>query len=208
MKRPLATMMLACLALAGTMAPAHAQGPPRPPKPPRHHGHIHPASMKRPVGPADPASIREVKSDLCATTARAEADVIRHLEAEAKSWLGEDGVPASWDIPQPMIDHLVAGKITVEPVQVKELTVFRATVPAEFSPRMKRPILDRYHREIGGRRLGVLGGILALVLACLAAFSGYVRAAEATKGYYTNRLRLIAAAGGGAAGVAVYRLLT
>jgi hypothetical protein len=37
--------------------------------------------------------------------------------------------------------------------------------------------------------------------------SGYIRADEATRGYYTNRLRLAAVAGLGVAGVAAYRFL-
>ena len=57
------------------------------------------------------------------------------------------------------------------------------------------------------RRLGFLGSLLALVLIALSALSAYIRADEATKGYYTNRLRLAAAAGLGVAGVAAYRFL-
>ena len=57
------------------------------------------------------------------------------------------------------------------------------------------------------RRLVVLGGSLAFVLICLAAVSGYIRADEATKGYYTNRLRMLAAAGVGAAGVVIYQMV-
>ncbi len=52
-----------------------------------------------------------------------------------------------------------------------------------------------------------LGGGLALALVGLAVLSGYIKADEATKGYYTNRLRLAAAAGLGAAGVVAYRFL-
>ena len=47
----------------------------------------------------------------------------------------------------------------------------------------------------------------AFVLVCLAAVSGYIRADEATKGYYTNRLRMLAAAGVGAAGVVIYQMV-
>ncbi len=57
------------------------------------------------------------------------------------------------------------------------------------------------------KRLVPLGALLAFVLACLAAVSGYIKADEATKGYYTTRLRLAAAAGVGAAGVALFRML-
>ena len=54
---------------------------------------------------------------------------------------------------------------------------------------------------------GALGGALAFVLICLGAVSGYIRADEATKGYYTNRLRMLAAAGVGAAGVVIYQMV-
>jgi hypothetical protein len=57
------------------------------------------------------------------------------------------------------------------------------------------------------RRLGLLGGGLGFVLACLATVSGYIRADEATKGYYTNWLRLASATGVGAAGVLIYQML-
>jgi hypothetical protein len=45
-------------------------------------------------------------------------------------------------------------------------------------------------------------------LMCLASVSGYIRADEATKGYYTNRLRMLAAAGVGAGGVLIYQMVT
>ena len=55
--------------------------------------------------------------------------------------------------------------------------------------------------------MAALGGTLAFVLICLGAVSGYIRADEATKGYYTNRLRMLAAAGVGAAGVFIYQMV-
>jgi transposase len=48
---------------------------------------------------------------------------------------------------------------------------------------------------------------MGFVLTCLAAFAGYIRADEATRGYYTNWLRALAAAGVGASGVLIYQLL-
>jgi hypothetical protein len=41
----------------------------------------------------------------------------------------------------------------------------------------------------------------------LGALSSYIRADEATRGYYTNRLRMLAAAGVGAAGVIIYQMM-
>jgi hypothetical protein len=52
-----------------------------------------------------------------------------------------------------------------------------------------------------------LGATLVFILICLAAVSGYIRADEATKGYYTNRLRMLAAAGVGASGVIIYHMV-
>jgi hypothetical protein len=53
----------------------------------------------------------------------------------------------------------------------------------------------------------LMGGGLAAILTGLAAVAGYIRADEATKGYYTNWLRVAAAAGVGASGVLIYQLL-
>ncbi len=64
-----------------------------------------------------------------------------------------------------------------------------------------------YRQDLATQRMQRLGGGLALALAALAVLSTYIKADEATKGYYTNRLRLVAAAGLGVAGVVAYRLL-
>jgi hypothetical protein len=53
-----------------------------------------------------------------------------------------------------------------------------------------------------------LGGTLAFILTCLAVVSGYIRTDEVTKGYYTNRLRLLAAAGVAGAGAVIYHMVT
>jgi hypothetical protein len=68
-------------------------------------------------------------------------------------------------------------------------------------------LVDVFHREQVRDRLTVLGGIFGFVLICLAAISGYIRTDEATKGYYTNRLRMLTAAGVGAGGVLIYQML-
>ena len=81
------------------------------------------------------------------------------------------------------------------------------TLTADFSPRRRAELVEAYNRELVQHRLVTLGGTLAFVLICLAAISGYIRADEATKGYYTNRLRMLAAAGVGAAGVIIYKMV-
>ena len=165
------------------------------------------ASHRKVAAPA-PKVIREVQSELGADAGRAKKYLRVAVEKTIAQWLAEDGVPLSWNPPKRMIDRAITGQVYVEPVQVEDLTVYRATVETDFSPARKRAFIDAFHRQEGGRRLAYIGGGLAFVLACLAGVSGYIRADEATKGYYTNRLRLLAAASVGAAGVAVYQILT
>jgi hypothetical protein len=83
----------------------------------------------------------------------------------------------------------------------------RETLQLNLSPEMLSRFKQAHDDEVAGHRLLVLGEILLFVLAVLAALAGYIHADEATKGYYTNHLRLAAAAGIGAAGVVAYRLL-
>lgn len=200
MNRLFAPIALAGLAVALFSGTAEAKRP-RPPKPPRPPRHV------MAIVHSSPAP-REVESDLCATVERAEADAHRHLERAVRDWLADSGVDRSWTPPQNLVDGLVMERPAFEPVRVKDLDVVKATLTADFSDGRKAEFLKVYRRQVGGQRLAIFGGILAVVLTVLAALTGYIRADEATKGYYTNRLRLLAAAGVGAAGVVVYRVLT
>jgi hypothetical protein len=95
----------------------------------------------------------------------------------------------------------------LQPVIKDYGTLFIAELDVDTSPARRAAIVKAYHREIVRHRLLALGGSLAFVLTCLAAFTGYIRADEATKGYYTNRLRTLAAAAIGAAGVVIYQMV-
>ena len=77
----------------------------------------------------------------------------------------------------------------------------------DVSPERIAGFTETYRRQLVQRRMVFLGGALAFILTCLMAVSGYIRADEATKGYYTNRLRMLAAAGVGAAGMAIYQIV-
>jgi hypothetical protein len=153
----------------------------------------------------EPAEVRKIVGQLSATEPRAVADARVQLERAADDWLAPD-VPRSWKAPSRLIDAMVLDT-QVEPVVKDYGTLYEATLRADFSPARRDKIVRVYERELVARRLTLLGGVLGFVLACLAALAGYIQADEATKGYYTNRLRLIAAAGVGAAGVAIYRIL-
>lgn len=167
-------------------------------------------AAKKPRPVAVPESVKTVMSDSMATEERARLSFREKLQAEVADWLAADDVPRSWSPPGRAIEAMIAGPITVE-AEAKDYALgsvmYKAAAPVEFSSARKAQFLQAYRRNLGMQRLGGLGAGLALVLACLAIVFGYVRADEATKGYYTNRLRLAAAAGLGAAGVAFVHML-
>ncbi len=165
------------------------------------------------VGNLDGPDAWVVKGRRSTTPERALADadaILRHRLAE---WLARDA-PTDWAPPRPMVDAMVAERF-VEPVVVElpgvdlmdDPVLYVAALRADASPARRGELIDAYRHEVGSFRLRVAAGAIGFVLACLAALAGYIRADEATRGYYTNRLRLVAAAGVGAAGVAAYRWL-
>jgi hypothetical protein len=148
---------------------------------------------------------RAVLGDLCANEDRARADSRKALRTEVLEWLSPD-VPASWTPPAGLLEAMIVGT-KIDPLVKDYGTLYKAELTADFSPMRRAGLVDAYNHELINRRLLSLGGTLGFVLICLAAISGYIRADEATRGYYTNRLRMLAAAGVGAAGVIVYRLV-
>jgi hypothetical protein len=152
---------------------------------------------------------RPIPGDISATEDRAQADARKVLQAEVAKWLKPD-VPASWTPPAGLLQAMVV-ETKVEPhvsQRGKDYgPLYVATLTADFSPRHRAELVEAYNHGLVKHRLLTLGGSLGFVLICLAAVSGYIRADEATKGYYTNRLRMLAAAGVGAAGVIVYRMV-
>jgi hypothetical protein len=152
------------------------------------------------------SSLRVILSDYMATPERARHDARTKLDRAVGDWLAGAGVPRTWTAPRALVDRLVRGEARRD-VDRGYAVVYLDEISAEFSPRTQAPFVQAYDREIGGKRLVVIGAVILLLLVGLAAFSGYVRADEATKGYYTNRLRIAALAGMGAAGYAAYRVL-
>jgi hypothetical protein len=137
---------------------------------------------------------------------RARDDARVQLEREVAEWLAPE-VPTNWKAPGYLITRMIK-KTDVHPIVKAYGTVYEATLEADFSPPSRSRIVAAHQREMIARRLGVLGGSLGFVLVCLGSLAGYIRADEATKGYYTAWLRAIAAASVGAAGVVLYQVLT
>ncbi len=201
----------------------------RPPVPARPVSRAADPAPPRPPAQAAPAAgnVREVRGDICATEDRARDDARRALRAQVVKWLEPQVPPAvqvgrgpagrliagfhtPWTPPADRVEAMIVGE-RFEPyiskVALEDGPLYTAVLSADFSPARRAELVAMYNRELLQHRLLNLGGALGFVLICLAAISGYIRADEATKGYYTNRLRLLAAAGVGAAGVIVYRMI-
>jgi hypothetical protein len=142
---------------------------------------------------------------ICSDKQRAEADVRNKLREAVAEWLDPD-VPRGWTRPDSVYNSLIQ-TIDFEPVDRPYGTMYVAHLKFDASPGRRASLVAVYNRELVIRRLVKLGGSLGFILICLAAVSGYIRADEATKGYYTKRLRMLAAAGVGAAGVLIYQML-
>ena len=148
---------------------------------------------------------RRFESQMMATEDRAEADAISKLDEALADWLSPE-VPATWKPSNKLVRSMIRD-LKYTPVVKDYGTLYIAELTADTSAKRREKIIEAYHRESIRHRMLALGGSLAFVLVCLGIVSGYIRADEATKGYYTNRLRMLAAAGVGAAGVTVYRLI-
>jgi hypothetical protein len=150
--------------------------------------------------------VRIVEGLISATKERAEREARSELEKQLAEWLEPLGVPRSWKPSPRQVDALILGT-TIEPVEKDYGMLYVAKLRVDASPGRTAELAQTYRRQVVNRRMAALGGALAFVLICLGAVSGYIRADEATKGYYTNRLRMLAAAGVGAAGVAIYHMV-
>jgi hypothetical protein len=190
--------------------------PPQPPKPPRQHRTrvlpVPPRPPHPPAPPTPPVAPVVIKGQISATEQRAHDEARAQLVKKVSDWLEPD-VPKTWRVPEPFIDGLVS-EVKVSPIEKPTDPVYKdygpmyvAEMQVDLSPPRRAEIAQAYQHEQTLKKLGVLGVILALVLVLLGTVSGYIRADEATKGYYTNRLRLAATLAAGAAGVAAYRWL-
>ena len=149
--------------------------------------------------------IWEVEGRLSATEERARNDARSTLEHELTERLSPD-VPRDWKVPAPLIDSMIR-EIKVKPLVRDYGTVYAATLYVDFSPQKRAEIVEAFRHEQVVQRVVLIGAVFAFVLVVLAVVSGYIKTDEATKGYYTNTLRVAAASAVGAAGVAIYRML-
>jgi hypothetical protein len=152
--------------------------------------------------------VRIVEGLISATKERAEREARSELEKQLAEWLEPLGVPRSWKPSPRQVEALILGTTVQSEEKPAPLgTMYTAKLRVDASPARMADLAQTYRRQVVNRRMAALGGALAFVLVCLGVVSGYIRADEATRGYYTNRLRMLAAAGVGAAGVAIYHMV-
>jgi hypothetical protein len=183
--------------------------PPVPPVPPaKAHGRVdarrQPRAIKLVAGANNSTEILD--GQISATPERAANQAREDLRKHIAAWLDPE-VPSSWKIPDGLMDSIVLNS-ELESVPHEFGLMYITHLKLDKAPQTRARFVKVYNHEVVGRRLVNMGGSLAFVLVCLAAVSGYIRADEATKGYYTNRLRTLAAAGVGAGGVLIYQMLT
>jgi hypothetical protein len=147
------------------------------------------------------------------TEDRAREEARKHLESVVTDWLEAGGVPRAWMAPARLIDGMILDtKVDTvvkddDPLYKGNETLYVAKLKVDLSPERRATFVRAYQYQLVHKRMVLLGAGLAFVLTCLAAVCGYIRTDEVTKGYYTNRLRLLAAAGVGAASVAILRMV-
>lgn len=141
-----------------------------------------------------------------ATPEHASQEAKRALDEFVSKWVRSHGVPESWRAPKPLLDQ-VARINPVTAIDKEYGTVYVQKVTVDVSEHQRARLIGAYDHEVARRRFVILAQVLFFVAICLGVIAGYIRADEATKGYYTNYLRVAAVAGLGAAGAAMYHVL-
>jgi hypothetical protein len=149
------------------------------------------------------APVVEVKGFPMATPERATADAWRAANEALARPLARHGISESWRAPVDLVRQMVReGDLVHEDRGYGDL--YTRTLVIELSDMNLDRLVQAHERELAGRRLLKLGGLLGFVLACLATLVGYIRADEATRGYYTRSLRAASLVAVGASGAALY----
>ncbi|MDE2509012.1 MAG: hypothetical protein KGM43_17540 [Planctomycetota bacterium] len=166
-----------------------------------HRGRLGLASIDR----SNPVAPREVVGLRSADEGRALASLRVEVQKVIAKWLEPD-VPNGWTPSDELVETtFVAG--TVRPIERDYATVYEAAEILDLSPQNRAGFVREYNRELVQRRILIMGGSLAFSLICLGTIAGYIRADEATRGYYTNRLRFAAFGSVAAAATGLYYLL-
>jgi hypothetical protein len=212
--RPMHLVSLVAVAVLAFGCHAHAQPGSHPPKPSKAPKTPEPPTAVQPaVPPAPPPvaadeqpfplwNIKEAGQNL------ADADELAQEKAlkEIRSFLARQSPPIRWqpdlawvkDQKQPLLTHRV---VEEQDLPDSGLHAYFVSYDVQLTQQAYRKIIENDRQLTMQERQFLLGKVLAGLVAVFAAFAGYYRLEEATKGYYTNWLRLgalglIAAVGG------------
>lgn len=153
-----------------------------------------------------PLRFRVVRGELYATPERALqacVDQAVPIAQELLAILDEQFRAPVSAAPTLIHQHLVKEEF-VERVAKEYGPMYRAYLLLEVSP-AKRDLLQReWHSAVVRRKLTVVSGGFAFLVTCIATMLGYLRLDDATRGYYSGRLRVGAAGVMAGAGAALY----
>ena len=164
----------------------------------------------------DETGVWVVKGRISINESEADKDAFERLSQSIRLWLQSQldvQVDSRWQPPREMIEALIRERFMDDEVAAPESVAADAKKMmitgylADFSPRARERFLTAYQHEVAVDRLWKMGAAILGALVVLTTVSGYIRADESTKGYFTNWLRGAALLTGGAGGGAVYYFL-
>jgi hypothetical protein len=203
--------LVSLMALAVLAFAVHAQSSPRPPRPPKPvqppPAQVTPA---QPVAEETPFPVWNVK-EAGQTLDDAEEMAQKKALEEIQTYLAQPPRSLRWqpDLPwvkdqqQPLLTHKAVEEGTLPS---SGLPVHWVSYDVQLTPQAYRKAIENDRQLTMQDRQFLLGKILAGLVAVFTAFAGYYRLEEATKGYYTNLLRLGALGLVGAVGAGIYLL--
>ena len=142
-----------------------------------------------------------------ATPKRARDEAARALNEAVELWVKNLGLPTRWHPDAQLIQTMVESS-PIESSNREYGTVFVQPLRLDTSDLQRDRLFQNYEREIAGRRMFQLGSVVSFALLCLALITSYIRADEATKGYYTTALRVATTATALGAGALLLRALS
>lgn len=165
----------------------------------------------------DGSVVRTVTGRRYATPPESVDDALRQAAEEARQYLQQAAPrPVRWEVPVSYVqDHLVRDQFVTEVNWEAEGVdsppfaepMFQTHLLLELTPKQRDALLGMWQEDVLVERIRWLAAGSAFVLVLLATLAGYLRLDEATRGYYSGRLKLAAVAVVGVAGVALLRVL-
>lgn len=156
--------------------------------------------------PGSSAAAWTIEGTYAETREEAERDALAKARTSVEEYLRSLEPPVFWTPSQEYVNARLVKKRQEEPLDAPDLGVVmrRVRLELEITPKDRADILQRDHRYQVEQRMLWLGKVMTILVALLAAVSGYVRLDEQTKGYYSGWLRLGAVGFVAAVGLALF----